>query len=66
MSRVVKPAGKDMAAARGRTVHGNANGAEADRLQGRMMGKDAKPNGFLSRHSRPTSGRQSDGPGRRK
>jgi hypothetical protein len=65
MSKVVKGAGQDSSAARGRTVHGNPNGAEADRLQGRMMGRNAKPAGFLSRTTRPATGRRADGPGRR-
>jgi hypothetical protein len=64
MSKVVKPAGKNATQAKGRTSHGSAYEASYNRLEGKTANRDRKPNGFLSRHSKPASGRKSGGPGR--
>lgn len=65
MTRVVRPAGKTASQAKGRTSHGSPYEAEYNRIQGRQNQRDAKPDGFLSRHSKPASGRNPGGPGRR-
>ena len=65
MARVVKETGQNATQAKGRTSHGSPYEAQYNRIEGKAGNRDSKPNGFLSRTTRPATGRQSDGPGRR-
>jgi hypothetical protein len=62
MARVVKDTGQHASKARGRTSHGSPNEAEWNRIQGRQDNRDKRPNGFLSRHTKPANGRKRGGP----
>lgn len=57
MSRVVRQAGQRTSDARDRTHHGSGAEATLGRLAGRAAQDDKKPNGFLSRHDKPATGR---------
>jgi hypothetical protein len=62
MARTVKKAGQMSSKARGRTSHGSPHEATYNRLEGRAAHQDKKPNGFLSRHGKPSTGRRRSGP----